>query len=295
MGSLQLEFNSLSRHTGNPEYRQRAHRVFEMLDAANPTGGLYPLLWNIHSGRVAEHQRQIISTGASADSFYEYVLKCWIQLGRPANSSLRTLYDEALSGIFSLLRRSTPSGNLFVPRIEANQIVNQFEHLSCFLPGMIALGAAGPTRGRELRVAGELMQTCFDMYACMRSRLAPETVEFRPGQDFVVTDARYQLRPETLESLFVLYRLTGNVTYRHWGWRIFLAIKEHCRTECGFSGIRNVFSGEMPLIHDDVMQGYFFSETLKYLFLLFSDEALLPLDQYIFNTEAHPLRIFPTT
>ena len=32
------------------------------------------------------------------------------------------------------------------------------------------------------------------------------------------------------------------------------------------------------------------AETLKYLFLLFSDdETLLPLDKYVFNTEAHPL------
>ena len=35
--------------------------------------------------------------------------------------------------------------------------------------------------------------------------------------------------------------------------------------------------------------------SLKYLYLLFSDEELLPLDRYVFNTEAHPFPIFQWT
>jgi len=31
---------------------------------------------------------------------------------------------------------------------------------------------------------------------------------------------------------------------------------------------------------------------LKYLFLLFTDEDLVPLDRWVFNTEAHPLPVF---
>lgn len=43
---------------------------------------------------------------------------------------------------------------------------------------------------------------------------------------------------------------------------------------------------------DDTQQSFFLAETLKYLFLLFSDDDVIPLDQYVFNTEAHPLPIF---
>ena len=35
------------------------------------------------------------------------------------------------------------------------------------------------------------------------------------------------------------------------------------------------------------MQG----ETLKYLYLLFSDDDFLPLSDWVFNTEAHPLPV----
>ena len=31
---------------------------------------------------------------------------------------------------------------------------------------------------------------------------------------------------------------------------------------------------------------------LKYLYLLFTEQNLLPLDKWVFNTEAHPLPVF---
>lgn len=47
----------------------------------------------------------------------------------------------------------------------------------------------------------------------------------QPGakEDFFVKtlDAHNLLRPETVESLWVLYHLTGNKTYQDWGWNIF--------------------------------------------------------------------------
>ena len=59
--------------------------------------------------------------------------------------------------------------------------------------------------------------------------------------------------------------------------------------ETGYTGIRNVY--QFNPAKDDVQQSYFLAETLKYLYLLFSDDALLPLDQWVINTEAHPLPI----
>jgi len=39
------------------------------------------------------------------------------------------------------------------------------------------------------------------------------------------------------------------------------------------------------------MQSFFLAETLKYLYLLFSPTTVIPLDEWVFNTEAHPLKI----
>lgn len=54
----------------------------------------------------------------------------------------------------------------------------------------------------------------------------------------------------------------------------------------GYSGITDVQKGG----YDDVMQTFWVAETLKYAYLIFSPPDLLPLDEWVFNTEAHPLR-----
>ena len=69
------------------------------------------------------------------------------------------------------------------------------------------------------------------------------------------------------------------------------AIDKHCQTANGYAGVRNVY--QVPVNNDNTQQSFFLAETLKYLFLLFSDDSVLPLDQWVFNTEAHPLPVLP--
>ena len=47
----------------------------------------------------------------------------------------------------------------------------------------------------------------------------------------------------------------------------------------------------VPAENDNTQQSFFLAETLKYLYLLFSDDSVIPLDQWVFNTEAHPLPV----
>ena len=46
-----------------------------------------------------------------------------------------------------------------------------------------------------------------------------------------------------------------------------------------------------PPPKDDAMQSFFLAETLKYAGMLFADGNTIPLDEYVLNTEAHPLKI----
>jgi hypothetical protein len=41
------------------------------------------------------------------------------------------------------------------------------------------------------------------------------------------------------------------------------------------------------------METFWFAETLKYLYMLFSEDELIDLHQWVFNTEAHPFRVQP--
>lgn len=99
----------------------------------------------------------------------------------------------------------------------------------------------------------------------------------------------YILRPEVIEGWFVLYRVTGDPTYREWAWAAAQAIDTHCRVESGYSGIRDVY--KTPVDHDDVQQSFILAETLKYLYLIFADRDVMSLDEWVFNTEAHPLPV----
>lgn len=74
------------------------------------------------------------------------------------------------------------------------------------------------------------------MYLRTSTGLSPETVEFNGEGHMRARDkARfYLLRPETLESFFVLHQLTRDPVYREWGWDIFKAIERHCRVGVGF-------------------------------------------------------------
>lgn len=44
-------------------------------------------------------------------------------------------------------------------------------------------------------------------------------------------------------------------------------------------------------VKDNMMQSFFLAETLKYFYLLYSPSSVISLDEWVFNTEAHPLKI----
>lgn len=90
-----------------------------------------------------------------------------------------------------------------------------------------------------------------------------------------------------------MYRLTGNRMYRNWNWQVVEALQQYARVDGGgYKGLRNAFAaGDDPDNYDDLQPSFFLAETLQYLFLTFADPAALPLDQWVFNTEAHPLRV----
>lgn len=104
------------------------------------------------------------------------------------------------------------------------------------------------------------------------------------------------LRPETVESLFIMNCLTKDPIYKEWGWKIFEAFEKHTKVPSGgYSSINNVQDTSNPRMRDK-MESFFLGETLKYLFLLFSEDcSIVPLDQWVFNTEAHPLPIWTST
>lgn len=105
-----------------------------------------------------------------------------------------------------------------------------------------------------------------------------------------IRDARYILRPEAIESVFLLHRITGKREYAEAAWAMFQAVERLTRTDLGASALADVSVPSAQLQHLDSMESFWLAETLKYFYLCFEDARVLSLDEWVFNTEAHPLR-----
>ncbi|KAG9050324.1 mannosyl-oligosaccharide alpha-1,2-mannosidase [Tulasnella sp. UAMH 9824] len=337
VSTLQLELRYLSELTGDEVYWKTGEkaRVMHLIRNSLKTP-LAPVFLSYRHGHFVLSD---IRLGSRGDSFYEYLLKQYLQTGR-TEPAFKDMYDSAMAGIQENLIQTTPSGRLvFTSELqplrgrdaghEENadwRRVPKQDHLVCFLGGSLMLGATDGGNQLDRRqfsdsdkanwkLGEELIKTCMATHNT-KTGLSPEIAMFRTPNDpeWVVQnapsdwyikglkghkpplDARYILRPETVESLFIAYRLSGDQKYRNWGWQIFQAIEKHCKVPTGgYSGVVHVDDPEGEVELDDRMETFMMSETLKYLYLLFSDGNVLPLTDIVFNTEAHPLPVFNPT
>jgi len=103
-----------------------------------------------------------------------------------------------------------------------------------------------------------------------------------------IGERTYKLRPEAIESIFVLYRITGDDELREHAWKMFESIVNETRTDIAFASIADVTWKHSP--KTDKMESFWMAETLKYFYLLYSEPDVVSLDVYVYNTEAHPFR-----
>lgn len=174
----------------------------------------------------------------------------------------------------------------------------------------------------EMRFAAELVKTCWGMYQAMATGLAPEITFFevddpphmdvdgpmssldmgpepdapwRSDYSIKRQDMHNLQRPETVESLYYMWRITGDKKYRELGWEIFKSFVRYTVVGdgAGFTSLGN--ANKIPPDFRDNMESFWLAETLKYFYLLFSPVDLLPLNDIVINTEAHILPRFKLT
>ncbi|XP_042882223.1 mannosyl-oligosaccharide 1,2-alpha-mannosidase IA-like [Penaeus japonicus] len=290
-GTLHLEFVYLSDISGDPIFREKVMRIRDVIRKTDRPGGLYPNYMNPKTGKWGQRHT---SVGALGDSFYEYLLKAYIQSGGK-DEVAKEMYEEAIGVITNRLVLKSHSGLTYLAESKFDRLEHKMDHLACFAGGMYALGAKAinnQVSTTHLEIAEGLANTCHESYARTPTGLGPESFRFTEGIEaraLKSSEKYYILRPEVIESWFYMWRYTKDPKYREWAWNAVLALEKYCRTEAGYSGIQNVYM-ENPQ-KDDVQQSFVFAETFKYLYLIFSDDSLMSLDEWVFNTEAHPLPI----
>ncbi|KIN03655.1 glycoside hydrolase family 47 protein [Oidiodendron maius Zn] len=322
-GSLSLEFTRLSQLTGDPKYYDAISRITDLLaesQSVTKIPGIWPKFVNTRDGQFRDGYH--FTLGALADSLYEYLPKMHAMLGT-TDAIYELLAKQSLSAIKDhiLFRPMLPgrenilfSGNAHV--LDSGRIVKepQVQHLSCFTGGMFGLAGRLFDRPDYVDIGVQLTCGCIHAYNSFATGIAPEIFTMLPCPSITldpcdwdeeiwravgnmslpegyteVRDAGYLLRPEAIESIFVLYRVTGRREFSDMAHKIFLNIQKATETEYGNAAIDDVRVTDSPTRRDS-MESFWLSETLKYFYLIFSPPELISLDDWVLNTEAHPLK-----
>lgn len=86
-------------------------------------------------------------------------------------------------------------------------------------------------------------------------------------------------RPEAIESIFIMYRITGKKSLQDAAWRMFRNIEQYTKVKHGHASLKD--TRDIRTARLDGMESFWLAETLKYFYLIFSDPKLISLDDYV--------------
>ena len=140
-------------------------------------------------------------------------------------------------------------GFTYIAEWKNGRLDHKMDELACFTGGTIALGLIHGAyfneeqKSRQMDAASGLAETCANMFHRQAAGVSPEFVRFNDGGMSNGVDY-YILRPETVETMFYMWRLTGDQKWRDHGWQIYEAIEQNCKVPeergTGYSPILNV-------------------------------------------------------
>lgn len=270
IGTLLLEFGTLSKLTGNPVFYDKAKNAVVQLYKRRSKIGLVGEEIDVETGQWVSRASHV---GGGIDSYYEYLLKCAKLFG---DKDCERMWQESVRALNKYLADSRQTGFWYgqVDMMTGKRTATEFGALHAFLPAVLALGG-------DVGRARRLEASAYKMWNLQG--IEPEVIDYKTMK---ITYPGYPLRPEIIESAYYLFHYTKNPEYRAMGQVFFNGLVSHCRTDAGYTVLKSVVTKEKG----DLMPSYFLAETLKYLYLLFAPEMTLDLDKVVFNTEAHPLR-----
>ncbi|KAG7448703.1 glycoside hydrolase family 47 protein [Guyanagaster necrorhizus] len=304
-GTLDLEWSRLSEYTGNNTYAQLtegAVRHIANLPAPLPglaAQGIDPTAGDFVGG--------YITWGGGSDSYFEYLIK----YARLSNTDdplfVDTWFTAVSSSIQYLLRTSTVGNHAYLADFDSSGTIRHVgSHLACFYGGNWLLGGKLLNNQTIVDIALQLVDACWNTYASTATGIGPETfafissdgnftggsaidadqLSFYQEHGFYITGSDYIQRPEVLESNFYAWRATGDTKYLDRAASAINSFQTFLPATVAFAGINDVNNRNSTKIDD--MESFWLAEVLKYLYLTFDDPNHISLDEYVFNTEAHP-------
>ncbi|KAH8808493.1 glycoside hydrolase [Xylogone sp. PMI_703] len=317
IGTLVLEWTRLSDLTGNATYGELSQKGESFLlnpqpASSEPFPGLVGTNVDINTGLFQDASG---GWNGGDDSFYEYLLKMYVYDSTRFASYKDRWIAAADSTIANLTSHPSSRPDLtFLAQYSGTDLFYSSGHLACFDGGSFLLGGSVLNEQKYIDYGLELVAGCHDTYASTATHIGPEGFNwvtdgplgnnqpvpadqqaFYNTTGYFITNGNYILRPEVIESYYYAYRVTGDQMYRDWAWDAFVAINATTRTGSGFSEIKDVNVAGGGGFFDN-QDSFLFAEVMKYSYLIHAPDNIWQVNhngqnQYVFNTEAHPVKV----
>lgn len=270
-GTLLIEFGTLSKLTKKPIFYDKAKRALVETYKRRSPIGLVGTNIDVETGKWTKTESHV---SAEIDSYYEYLLKCAILFD---DADCKKMWEESIKAVNKYNADEVRGGELWYGYADMNtgkRTATTFGALDAFFPGVLALGG-------DLDRAKRLQESSLKMWT--KHGIEPEVFDY---QKMEVVHAGYPLRPEIVESTYILYQYTADEKYLQMGKTFLEDFVKHCKTEAGYASLKSVVTKEKA----DTMHSFLLAETFKYFYLLFADKKTLDFKKVVFNTEAHPIK-----
>jgi len=271
VGTFLPEWGTLSRLTGDPRYHAAARRAVVALFAKRSRLDLLAVKIDALTGEWLDSRATV---GSYSDSFYEYLWDSWHLFG---DVECRHMYEVCTAAILRH-QQVWKGGKLWIADIdfETGTVVStEQDELASFYGGLLAQGGA-KTEGAALTETWSALQDRFGVL--------PEGFDYESGMPTARTNS---LRPELADAVFNLWLVDRNPRWREIGRRHFLAMKRWNKARFGYADLADVTT--TPKRQADHCPGYWWSEQMKYYYLLFSDTPRFDYSKNYLSTEGNVL------
>jgi mannosyl-oligosaccharide alpha-1,2-mannosidase len=316
-GTFLVEWYRLASLTGNTTYRSLVDKGESYLVNPSPAA-FYPGLPGTQFGTT--HGNMLNYGGgwhSEVDSFLEYLIKAYHYTADKTTSEYANFWLAATNSTEAYLAQHPygwPDLTFISYMDDSGTLTGTMDDYSCFAGGNFLLGCKVLDEPWLCDLGIAASDGCHQTYNTTITGLggfywgwynsSDNTQSYYPEENtdaaarkqaskdgyFVFDgDEGWSSFPEAIESWFHAYRITGEERWADYVWEVFLAINETARNDVAFASVGN---SNMPFggSQSNSLDSFFFAEVLKYIYLTFAGPDVVNLNEWVFNTECHPVR-----
>ena len=269
IGTYIAEWGVLGQAVGDSRYFKMAKRAASALFERRSRIGLVADTIDIDTGQWRSRRASI---GPPTDSYFEYLWDGWQLFG---DADFKHWYDVHTEAILKYQSQRV-DGQLWFAQVdfETGAVLDHHQsELAAFYAGLLGQGGDILDANAYLASWAAVQQ---------RYRVLPEGYDFLRAVPDRVTN---ELRPEFVDSCLNLFLMDPQERYRQLARAHFEAMKATSRAPFGFTIIDDI--GTNPMKQGALCPGYWWSEQMKYYWLLFSGTERFDYAHNYLSTEGN--------